>query len=552
MSKQHRWALAVAAVVFIAFLSVLRHQFVSWDDDGFLYLNPYFRGLGWPQLRWMFTTFLKGPYQPIVWMSYAVDYLLWGMDPAGFHLTSLLWHCANAALLCVFAQRLLRAAAGTAAEAPRCWAAAFAALIFALHPLRVEPAAWAAARRDLMSGFFFLCALLCHLKAREEPARERLWRGWTLACYCLSLLSKPMGIGLPLVLAVLDSAVLKRRVRWQDLLPYALPAVAAAALAWHGQSVTGAMKAAGDFGWRQRLAQACYAHAFYLVKTAWPSHLAPIYESALRFNPLAPRFLACAALDLAVAGAAWGLRRRWPALWAAWLCYLILLAPVLGAVKFGTQLVADRYSYLPCLSWSILAAAGLLELARRRPGRGRLLIASGAALVSLLWGLCSQQLCYWRDSESLYRRTLAVDPGQAMARNNLGLVFEKEGRMPQALEQFRLALELRPRFAASHNNVGTVMLTLGRLQEAEAEFRAAMAGDPDGPESYNNMGLLLAHRKRYDEAISMFDTALSLDPGLRRAAMNREHVLSLKQAPAVSEVPQVPAGRISLRPARSP
>ena len=532
MSRQRRWALTVAAVVFIAFVAVLKHKFVSWDDDGFLTLNPHFRGLGWTQLRWMSTTFLKGPYQPIVWLSYAVDYLLWGMDPAGFHLTNLLWHCANAALVCLFCRKLFDIAAPRTDAVGRAWAAGFAALTFALHPLRVEPVAWATARRDLMSGCFFLCALLCHLKGHEEPARERFWRGWTLACYCLSLLAKAMGIGLPLVLAVLDAVVLKRRPRWKDMLPYALPAAAAAALAEHGQAVTGAMKLDAAFGWPQRLAQACYGHAFGLVKTVWPSQLAPMYEFSLNFDPLAPRFLACAALGLTVAGAAFALRRRWPAFWAAWLCYLILLAPVLGAVKFGTQLAADRYSYLPGLAWSVLAAAALLELARRRPDFSRPLALSGAALISVLWVLTSRQLSFWRDSESLYRRVLAVDPGQAMARNNLGLVFENEGRLPEALDQYHLALAARPRFASAHNNLGTALLRLGRLEEAETEFRAAMAGDPGLPESYNNLGLILAHRKRYDEALSMFETALRVEPGFIRAELNYEHVRSLKQSGA--------------------
>ncbi|MBI5240809.1 MAG: tetratricopeptide repeat protein [Elusimicrobia bacterium] len=535
MTRTRRWAALVAAVVFIACLGVLRNQFVSWDDDGFLYQNPYFRGLGWTQLRWMFTTFLKGPYQPLVWMSYAADYLLWGMDPAGFHLTSLLWHCANSALVFLACRELLQASApqteaaacswGAApsggGEQPPCgdgasWGAAFAALAFALHPLRVEPVAWAAARRDLMGGFFCLCALLSHLRGRAA---------WTFACYGLSLLCKPAGIGLPLVLAVLDSAVLERRVRWQALLPCLLPAAAAAALAWHGQAATGAMRGAAGFGWPQRLAQAGYGHAFYLVKTLWPSGLVPLHEFPLRFDPLAAPFAGSAVLGLAAAAAAFLLRRRLPAVWAAWLCYLILLAPVLGVVKYGTQLVADRYSYLPCVSWSALAGAALLALWRRREGSGRLLILSGTALVCLLMGLTAQQIRYWRDSETLYRRVLQVDPGQAMARNNLGLVYSSEGRMTQALEQFHLALEQRPRYATARNNLGSALLRLGRLQEAEAEFRAAMADDPGMPHPYNNIGLILAHRKRYREAVAMFETALSLDPGFGQAAANREEAL---------------------------
>jgi tetratricopeptide (TPR) repeat protein len=206
------------------------------------------------------------------------------------------------------------------------------------------------------------------------------------------------------------------------------------------------------------------------------------------------------------------------------------LAPVLGAVKFGTQLVADRYSYLPCMAWSVLAAAALLELARRRPGSGGALVPAGLVLVAILWALTWHQLSFWQDSETLYRRVLDVDPGQALAHNNLGLVLETAGRSEQAEEQFRLALTLRPHFAAPHNNLGTIMLKSGRLEEASAQFHAALDSDPTNLEAYNNLGLILAHDKRYDEAISMFDSALSLDPGFRLAAQNRALCLREKQA----------------------
>ena len=144
--KAPAWpALAIAATVFLIFWPTLTHQFVTWDDDGFLYLNPYFRGLDWAHLRWMFTTFLHGPYQPVAWLSFAVDYLIWGMSPGGFHLSGLLWHCANAALVFILCRRLLALAAPQAKPSSRASAAAFAALLFALHPLRVEPVAWATA-----------------------------------------------------------------------------------------------------------------------------------------------------------------------------------------------------------------------------------------------------------------------------------------------------------------------------------------------------------------------------------------------------------------------
>jgi len=527
--KAPAWpALAIAATVFLIFWPTLTHQFVTWDDDGFLYLNPYFRGLDWAHLRWMFTTFLHGPYQPVAWLSFAVDYLIWGMSPGGFHLSGLLWHCANAALVFILCRRLLALAAPQAKPSSRASAAAFAALLFALHPLRVEPVAWATARRDLISGFFLLCAVLCHLRRHEQPGRYRYWRRWTVLCYCVSLLAKPMAIGLPLVLILLDTAVLpprkNGRTAWKDLPFYLIPALGAAWLALKGQAVSGAMAAAENFSWTQRLAQACYGHAFYLVKTIWPSGLAPIYGRALRFDPLGPTFLAAGALSLAVAAAAFSQRRRMPSIWAAWLSYLILLAPVLGAVKYGTQLVADRYSYLPALPLSLLAGAAMVEISAKSR-RAAAVLACG--VIVCLSVLCRRQLAFWQDSETLYRRVLAVDPNQAVARNNLGLVYDHQGRLPKALEQYRLALEVRPHFAEARNDMGTTWIRLGRLDEAEAAFRQAMTDNPRLASACNNLGLIQAKRGHWEKALELFEESLRLDPNYVQAARNRELVLRL-------------------------
>jgi len=345
-----------------------------------------------------------------------------------------------------------------------------------------------------------------------------------------------MGIGLPLVLMVLDTMVLgrpwNRRDCWRGLLTYAAPAAAAAWLAWHGQAATGAAASAEAFGWQQRLAQACYAHTFYLFKIVWPAGLAPMYERALRFDPFGPRFLASAASGAVVAGAAFGLRRRWPAAWAAWLSYIIFLAPVLGAVKYGTQLVADRYSYLPGMCWSLLAATTLLQLLRAMPDARRPITGAACSLLLVL-GVASERPA--RLLEGL-RDPLPPDtrprsqPGRGPQQP--GARARPPGRLPEAMEQYRQALQVRPRYAAAHNNLGAALLKLGRLEDAETEFRTAMADDPNDAECYNNLGLLLAHRKRYDEALSMFETALRLRPGFSRAALNRERVLSLERARA--------------------
>ena len=338
-----------------------------------------------------------------------------------------------------------------------------------------------------------------------------------------------MAVGLPLVMAVLDAGLLGRGPRWKEKLPYLLPAAAASVLACWGQASAGAMAAADRFGWPQRLAQAAYAHAFYLVKTLWPTRLAPMYEYALRLDPLESRFLACAALAGVLAITAWSLRRKCPALWTAWLSYLILLAPVLGAVKFGAQLVADRYSYLPCMAWSVLAGALLLKFLNL-PNARRLMAAAGGAVLIALSLASRRQLGFWQDSEILYRRILAVDPAQSTARNNLGLVLDAQGRAQEALAQYALALQSRPRYAAAHNNAGALLLKLGHANEAQAHFEAALASDRRNIDALNNLGLVLAGRGRYGEALRLFDEALRLNPGYANAARNRELILRLKKS----------------------
>ena len=197
-------AIFVAAVTLVAFLPILRNGFVEWDDYENLISNAHYRGLGWPQLSWMFTTFHMGPYQPLSWMTYGLDYLLWGLKPAGYHLTSLLFHAANAVFFYFVCRRLLCIVwANNPIHAP--WqlsgAAAFAALFFSVHPLRVESVAWATERRDVVSGFFFLATIYCYLKANSKvEARSARWLTAAVFCYVLSLLGKATAITLPVLL----------------------------------------------------------------------------------------------------------------------------------------------------------------------------------------------------------------------------------------------------------------------------------------------------------------------------------------------------------------
>src|SRR5262249_9501949 len=200
----------IIALTFIFFLPSLYNGFVDWDDVKLLLENTQYRALDWPHIRWMFGTFYMGHYQPLTWLTYALDYFLWGVDPFGFHLTSLALHCINALLFYFLALRLLALSLGVEPRPRSRPAAFFAALLFAIHPLRVESVAWVTERRDVLSGLFFLATLLCYLKAAAADAKRERWLAAAVILYALSLLSKAAGRALAVGLVAVGAFPLRR------------------------------------------------------------------------------------------------------------------------------------------------------------------------------------------------------------------------------------------------------------------------------------------------------------------------------------------------------
>ncbi|HWN55665.1 MAG TPA: glycosyltransferase family 39 protein, partial [Methylomirabilota bacterium] len=227
------WAalLAIVAVSVLAFAPSLSGEFLNWDDERNFVKNEDYRGLGWPQIRWMFRTTLMGHYIPVTWLTLGLNYVLGGMNPWGYHLVSILIHAVNAVLFFYLARRLLAAAAGDELPAwAHLWSATFASLVFAVHPLRVESVAWITERRDVVSGMFFLLSVLLYLRAvGPDPARGRWWYGGSVIACALAMLSKASTMPLPAVLLLLDVYPLRRLgLGWRRILVEKLPYAALA------------------------------------------------------------------------------------------------------------------------------------------------------------------------------------------------------------------------------------------------------------------------------------------------------------------------------------
>src|SRR3989475_2871472 len=490
--------LLVALFTLTAFLPTLQNQFVAWDDDKNFLDNPRYRGLGWAHLRWMFTAFHLGHYIPLTWVTFGMDHLLWGMKPVGYHLTSLLLHAANAVLFFSLVRRILTLALPSAAERDHALAvsAGFAALVFAIHPLRVESVAWVTERRDVLSGLFYLLTILEYLRACELEKHGRWWYWLSVVTFVCALLSKSMAVSLPVVVLILDVYRLRRLggargwwgepARWVYLekIPFVLLALAASAIAFmphiqgHNMPPLDELRVAG------RLAISAYGLSFYLWKMIAPLNLSPLYEYELRaVNPWAPPFLLSYAVVLAVTALALVLRHRFRGLSAAGLAYVIILLPVLGIFQNGPQIAADRYTYLAGLGWALLASAGLLASWRRRP-----FLVSGLA-VFLLLGLGTltwNQVRIWHDSERLWRHAVAIDPMSPTSQFSLGLALVRQGKLVEAVEHYQMALRIEPDYADAHIHVGVALADQGRLAEAIEHYQTALRLKPDYAVTHND------------------------------------------------------------------
>jgi protein O-mannosyl-transferase len=534
----------IALVTFIVFSPALRNGFVNWDDFETIVENQNFRGFTWTHLRWMFTTFHMGHYQPLSWVTFGLDYWLWEVKPFGYHLTNILLHSANAVVFYFVTLRLIAIAAPISSAVVLRLAAGFSALLFAIHPLRVESVAWATERRDVLSGFFLLLTVLCYLKAVSAEMNHKGGRPWMImsaALYVPSLLAKAAGMTLPLVLLLLDVYPLRRlggarrwfgtdvRRVWLEKLPFFIAALAAGAVALAAQQKAGALVSTETHDLAGRTVQVLYGISFYIVKTLWPTNLAPLYELPSDLHFFHWRLILAAVLFLLFSVSFFLARHRWPAAVTSWLVYLLLLAPVLGVAQAGLQLVADRYSYLSCMVWAILFASLFIRLWPSADGIPRtgvtpLFIAIPLFVLFSLGVLTWRQTEIWRDSERLWNHALAVSPS-SMAHFHVARFTAQRGDLSGAEKHLRRAIEINPANDVIHSNLALVLARQGNLTEATAHFYRALKINPADPATLNNMGITLAQQGKLDEAVQHFQRALEIRPGDASGHTNLANVM---------------------------
>jgi len=559
----------IVALTLLAFWPVGRYPFLTtWDDGVYVTGNGVVKaGLSPAGIRWAFTSFTAANWHPLTWISHMTDVELFGLNAGAHHCANLAIHLAAALLLLAVLARLTG----------QIWRSAAVSLLFAVHPLHVESVVRISTRKDVLAGLFWMLTIAAYLRYVRRPGARRSLL--VLLAFSLGLMAKPTVVALPLVLLLLDFwplgrfAVCQPGTQGQSALPstsglgrlflekvplFAL-AAAGSALTWIAQNTYGKTAVSLQvLPLTLRLANGAVSCATYLLDTAVPRRLAFFYPYPLDGSPL---WQVAGALALLAAVSIMVLRERSrrPYLLAGWCWYLATLLPVIGIVQVGVQARADRYTYLPLVGIFVLLVWGAAGLAPRRPGRGAALIAAGCLTTGLCAVLTRTEVGYWRDTETLTRRAIAVTSGNWIARANLGFELTRQGREEEGLQQYREAEASAPARAERHFRNALLLADQGRDREAAAEYRLAAdlfpahvralfnlaqleaeAGElvqaardlrraiayrPDFVEAHFARGVIIAKRGELEPAAAHFAEVLRFRPDYPGARHNLELVL---------------------------
>jgi tetratricopeptide (TPR) repeat protein len=497
-----------AVLIGIVYSPVLFGNFISYDDPAYVTGNDYVKaGLTFQGAAWAFTTFHSYNWHPVTWLSHMLDASLFGLNPAGHHLTSLVFHVANSLLLFGVFRKMTGAT----------WRSLCVAALFALHPLHVESVAWIAERKDVLSTFFWLLTIRAYVGYAKSPRLAGYLA--VVLFFALGLMSKPMLVTLPFVLLLLDYWPLGRfrplpgdagssaaadcpppARLFLEKAPLLALAIASSIVTYLAQEKGGALAYAASFG--DRLGNALISYLGYMEKMLWPSGLAPFYP----FNPgaISPLKAAAAALLLVAVSvmAVRGAGRR-PYLVTGWFWYLGTLVPVIGFLKIGQHAMADRYTYVPLIGLFIMIAWGAGDLAARwRRGRGALAAAAACCLI-VLSVLTWRQAGYWHDSITLFSHALAVTDNNWVAHNNLAKAYADQGRLPEALLHVSASLRIKPD-PLQYVSQGWLYSRVGEYALSLDSCRKALAVLPDEPRAHFIMGMDYVFLKDYPSAMAEY------------------------------------------------
>jgi tetratricopeptide (TPR) repeat protein len=553
------WKLSVMLCVLLAgattglYSPVSGYPFIVLDDHDYVTANPHVHdGLTWSTVKWAFTSFTAANWHPLTWLSHALDYQLFALNPAGHHWDSVLIHALNAVILFLL----------LAWMAKRVGPSLLVAALFAVHPLNVESVAWVAERKNVLSTLFFLLAIAAYVWYARQPDLRRYLL--VVALYAAGLMAKPMVITLPFVLLLLDYWPLGRmsgsapsavdapqsaasRMAFEKIPLLALSA-ASALITLKAQRAGRAVRTLYQFSFASRLDNAIVAYGLYLWKMLWPARLSIAYPHAAAGLPswqwvLSGIVLICITAFVVV-------RRDRRYLLVGWLWFLGTLVPVIGLVQVGDAAMADRYAYIPLIGIFIMIVWGIADVINARSIGAEWRVAISVLLVVVLGVLTHRQMSYWNSEYKLWAHSLEVtqenpfahdalgaalmDPEVAMSQFDMNSFGSEEKRMQETRRHLEQALAMRrqlaqknpstylPDMAVTLNNLGNLARMENKVEEARQYYEevlqihsrlAQQSLDPypaDRAMATINLGYLERSKVENDKAVSDFGVGLEL------------------------------------------
>ncbi|MGA2916262.1 MAG: tetratricopeptide repeat protein [Sedimentisphaerales bacterium] len=533
-------SLALIVTILIAYEPIRHNEFVGYDDDKYITENPNVReGTTRDSVIWAFTKYHYHMWHPLTTLSHMLDCEIYGLNPLGHHITSLLIHIANSLLLFLLLSKMTGAV----------WPSAFVAAAFALHPLQVESVAWAAERKTVLSGLFWFLTMAVYIWYTKRPGTGR----YTLLCgvYGLCIMTKPVVVTLPFALLLLDYWPLDR-VKWgrqientklSETTPNA-PSLQKASVGWLvtekvplfalsavlsivtfvAQQRAGAVKSLEFWPLRMRVINAMGSYSNYIAKMLYPKDLAVLYPF--------PEKMTIDAAVLAVMGVTvllvlWRRGRPWLVVGLLW--YLGTLVPVIGLVQSGEQIMADRYAYLPSIGVFLVIAWGADEIFSKMRYSKTILVSGAAAVLIAMVLLTRIQVGYWRDSLTLFGRAVAVTKNNFVMHCNYGSYLCTQGQFDEGIRHFKEAARIYPEYLPARKNICTALLEQGKLDEAITCFTEVLEERNDWPnmhQMYNELGRAYELKGNLTLAETNYRKALTLQPDYKPAADNLARVLA--------------------------
>ena len=554
--KNFRYYLAgsVALATLLVYLPALRNAFVDWDDDVYIFANPYLKAPAFDFAKWAFRTIRAGSWHPLTWISYSLDYAVWGLNPLGYHLTNIILHALNTFVVVLLAIKLLDAFKERALnrQSPFLneWATLIAAgttgLLFGLHPVHVESVAWVAERKDLLCALFFLLSIVMYANfindvqsgpIKNDAATRYSHKRYlaTLGFFILALLSKPMAVSLPIVLLLLDwfpfNRIRSGRTLWTacaEKLPFFALGLAASIVTILTQRAEGAMTLIEVVPLSTRLLVAAESLIMYLWKMIAPVHLVPYYPYPESISFLSLEYLSAIALVIGITAACMVTAKKQKLWLTVWGYYVVTLIPVLGIIQVGGQSMADRYTYLPSLGPFFMIGLAVAWVWRtvnalQRPGLVR--VACGAAAIFVFVSLSYAtlvQISIWKNSFTLWSYVIEKEPGRVpMAYAYRGVAFERGGRFDKAIEDYERAIALNPSYYQAYNNMGALLGKMSLFARAIEYFNKAIALSPDYTDAYYNRGITYVAIEQFGRALEDLNKAILLNPDDATAYVER-------------------------------